>query len=129
MIYGKLLEIQTALTLTGLYREERIYLGEAVSVGADQDDYLVIKSGNGDIRIRQVTAIVHLMSKLYDDLNIEKKVSQYLDDVLHTLGKINGLQPVFYTTDADVFLPIGREFSPAPPLGGFRIDVEFTQTF
>lgn len=127
MIYPKLLEIEAAISELQLYRDGRIYLGTQFTLGGDQDDLLLIKSGSGLFDGKQLDATVHLMSKLYDASNIEKKVDSYVRDIVRILRLVNDISPVFYTTDADIFLPIGRDFSPEAPHGGFRIDMSIRQ--
>lgn len=130
MIYNRLLKIRSAIEAEKLYDYRRIYLGERYNLGADSDDLIIIKSGPATLDNSGGTFTVHLMSKLYDKSNVEQKQFDYVERIVKILRLYDRqAKPSFLTTDADVFLPINAEFTPQPPFGGFRLDLELFEPY
>jgi len=56
--------------------------------------------------------------------NVEKKLYEHLKTIIRDVGKIDNISPVAFTTNEDVFEPYGVVFTPVPPYGAFRLDLE-----
>jgi hypothetical protein len=134
MIYDELSEIKDLIDDLDIFDASRVFIGKEFQIGAAQESLCILKSGTALVTDERVESIAYIMAQMYNAVDIESAVSSALETLMHDLRRIRRktgyeIYPLGYTTDADVFAPFGVSFTPVPPFGGFRIDVQINKIY
>lgn len=134
MIYDELSEIKDLINDLGIFDPSRVFIGKEFQIGAANESLCILKSGTALVSDERAECVAYIMAQIYNAVDIESAVSSAIETVMHNLRRIRRktgyeIYPTGYTTDADVFAPFGVAFTPVPPFGGFRIDVQVNKLY
>lgn len=125
MLYHAIKALTERLKAAEIVAAEKIYTGDQFDVNAENEQFFVIKSGQGIIENVTHKSLLHLVFWIHASKNLEAQIHNTMATVIGFTKNLPTIKPVAWTSDNDIWAPFGVEnIRVIPPFGGFRIDFE-----
>ena len=125
MLYHAIQAVKERIKAAEIVAEEKIYTGDQFDVNAANEQFFVLKSGQGIIENVTHKSLLHLVFWIHAEKNLEAQLHNGMATVISFTKNLPTIKPAAWTSDSDIWAPFGMENIPVvPPFGGFRIDFE-----